>query len=271
MGLEIIDGKLIDTDEIAFNKKYTVISHGHEIWYRRFLDGLLFHNEIFDSTNSLLGTDISMEMTRVECSSCGLRVQTRFDKASNTFECEGAECPYPDGHVPLSFDLNFPSGIMVVENDMRRLLNEQPPDDSIEHWSDHTKNFYVNTKLGCVNTSLWYAERGMAHCFVGNTCPGIYRTSEDSYEIGNYWEHDGEEDDEGVNKAPGTEVAGVLTDLWWFSIMDKILYENLGGTFDQWTDMIDVKPGTWTFTHHWHEGDFDQDSSHCYTDITFKG
>jgi hypothetical protein len=262
---KLIDGAYVDLAKQRFYEKFTVEAKGHHAWYYRLLDSL-GHRLLAEES----GNDVLREAgMRVECGTCGLHVPYTFDFDTNTFTLE-SPCPFPDDHVPLSFDLAVPSGILVVENDMRRLMPEHPDDDTLDYFNDITKNFYVNTQWGCANTSLFYAKQGMAHCFVGNTCPGIYRLSEDHYQIGQFHKYEGD-DLEPTSYEPGERVGGIITDLWWYSIMDKILYENSGGKADDWTDMVTVKPGIWTFTHHWHEGDFDRDDAMVYTDITFKG
>lgn len=267
---QLIDGVYVDLAKQRFYEKFTVVDQGHRLWYYRLLEALGYflmgdQNEVLRKAGS-----------KVECGTCGLHVPYTWDADALSFTiAEEDACPFPGGHIPLTFDLEIPSGVLVVENDMRRLLGEdQPPEDTLEGWSDLSKNYYVNTDWGTAHTSMWYADRGMAHCFVGNTCPGMYRLSEDHLQIGSFWEFDGPEDYNGTDTAPGERVAGITTDLWWYSIMDKDRYEALAGEpveADNYTELVKVKPGRWTFTHHWHEGDFDRDKAKVYTDIRYKG
>lgn len=150
-------------------------------------------------------------------------------------------CSNPDGHVDNQFTLDVPSGKLLVGNDLRDLAPVNGGRDDI------------NGCIGRMRVTASYAVAGMAHGFVGNTCPGVYKLVDGSFTIGTYDNDDYEE-----NPPEGSErVAGVCTDLWWYSILDYDLAKARCDALKlPWArilksaDVVDVEPGTYTFVHH---------------------
>ena len=160
------------------------------------------------------------------CSYCGQRVKYVFD---GEWRVEGLPCPHPDGLPTTTWELNIPSGKIVVANDLRDLFPMSRECQS------------VNLVVGRHETQLAYAEVGMSHGSVGNTCPDVWRKEEGSYLIANgppedyknyrcfkgedgEWQEETEEWAEGEYELElskyGQQVASVCTDLWWYSIVD---------------------------------------------------
>lgn len=182
-----------------------------------------------------------------ECPFCGERLQIGFDGKGLVVMAD--PCPHPEGLV-TEWELNVASGKIVVTNDLRTWF----PSDG-----DHN----INLMLGCHLTTLDYAKVGMAHGFVGNTCPGVYRMPGDRYVIGNFREELWDEDEEEFVPNPkpcpwGEEVAGVCTDLWWFSIVDLEEFQRRVPHYTPDADVeaflkdrnfhvVDVKPGVYKF------------------------
>jgi len=151
-------------------------------------------------------------------------------------------CPYPDG-IPLIFELNVPSGVMIVANDLRR------------HF-DFQGYYSVNTVIGCVKTTKAMEAVGCAYAFVGNSCPGVYKTKEDTFVIASMG-YDRETDKE--IQPEGVHVAGIVTDLWWYSIVDGDEFARRGCEGEYDVDRVQVRPGVYRFTHHSldHEDNFE--------------
>ena len=164
-------------------------------------------------------------------------------------------CAYPEGLV-TEWELNVPSGKLVVANDLREWF---PSDE------DYDVNLAVNRHL----TTLGYAKVGMSHGFVSNTCPGVYRSG-GRFIIGNY--HDELWDDEKNKFYPnpepcpwGEEVAGVCTDLWWYSIVDfdefmrRVSHYTPNANVEELlknVTVVEVTPGVYKFRHD-HNIDYD--------------
>jgi hypothetical protein len=91
----------------------------------------------------------------------------------------------------------------------------------------------------------------MAHAFVGNTCPGVYQINDSKFVIGTATER----------KRPvkgAKRVAGICTDLWWFSIVDYDQFVSRSGREPgEYEEVVSVKPGVYRFRHRYHQVDDD--------------
>lgn len=179
-----------------------------------------------------------------------------FETNGKVVRIVGAPCKFPDGLPPNEWELNVPSGKLVVANDLRELFPLAEDDD-----------FDVNTNLGCRQTASAYAAIGMSHAFVGNTCPGVYRCKDGTYKIANEPSED-RWDDEKKEYVPidpkpefdGERVAGICTDLWWYSICDHEEFKRRCKRFKQRKrdfsiEIVDVEPGVYRFRHNDREDD----------------
>lgn len=186
-------------------------------------------------------------ITSQKCPCCGAG---DFGVETNGIEIriKGEKCPFEDG-IPLTeWELNVPSGKLVVANDLRSIF--PLPDE---------ESFDIDGAFGCRQTSLEYAANGLSHAFVGNTCPGVFKLEKDSYKIANtpaeeFW--NGKEYIEIKPRIPfeGEEVAQICTDLWWYSICDKEEFDRRCKRFkidekDLSAKVIAVKPGVYKFLH----------------------
>lgn len=169
------------------------------------------------------------------------------DKSNFRFECngvslrfDGEECPRPNGYPPNEWELNVPSGKLVVANDLRdwfpNLLGER---------------FDVNNTKGTRATTDAYASVGLSHAFVGNSCPAVFELGEGSFKIasGSY-----DDDGEHVEPTEGKQVASICTDLWWYSICDSQEFKQRSKQLklkqkDARVKTINVKPGVYRFRH----------------------
>jgi hypothetical protein len=169
------------------------------------------------------------------CSECG--EQFTFRREGTTLIAE-SECAVPGGIQPYSVLLNVPSGRIVMANDLREL-------------TQINDNFNVNKTCGQVGLTKAYAEDGMVHIFVGNTCPGVYE-KDGKIEVGldNSWQDD--EEDLSAEQV-GKDLGSICTDLWWYSAMDGDLFE--ARCAEQGIDPkslieveVNVEPGVYAFS-----------------------
>jgi len=145
--------------------------------------------------------------------------------------------------ITVSVELNVPSGKMVFANDLR-------------------EGFYVigthdiSTSAGLAAESKSYEAIGMVHLYVGNTCPGVYQYKNGSFVVGSGKGRDGKL----------KEVAGICTDLWWYSVVDYDEYVRRykAKPSKNDCDVVRVKPGVYRFDHFFGGG---RDS---YTVTTFS-
>lgn len=191
----------------------------------------------------------SMSIPMDGCSYCGAR---RFSVETNgaTLRLSGNDCPLPRGFDPHEWELNVPSGRIVVANDLRKWFPLPEGDGDLAS---------VNTVLGCRQTTKAYADVGMAHAFVGNTCPGVFKLEDGKFKIANeppdeYWNGTDWVAYEQPPVMEGKQVGSITTDLWWYSMCDgdefKRRTKKFGGslkTADAKT--IKVKPGVYRFRH----------------------
>jgi hypothetical protein len=180
----------------------------------------------------------------IDCWECGQEVAFRIDGRSMVAE---NPCPYPDGLPAIEFELNVPSGKMVVGNDFR---------DSFVVCGD----FNVNKTSEIAKTCHVYAEVGLAHAYVGNTCPGMFKVDDGSFVIGVGGK---------TNPVKGSRrVAGICTDLWWYSIADYDEFvRRTGRQPDERTEsVVNCRPGVYRFRHQYHLLDHeDYTKSQVYT------
>lgn len=165
----------------------------------------------------------------LECGECGELI---------SFETNGIEvrcanlCPYPHGLPAYEIELNVPSGKFVVANDLRPYF-------------PIIGDYNVNKTICCKQTSDKYAQAGMAHMNVGNTCPGMFRINDGSFVIGTVRKQ---------NPVKGSRcVAGICTDLWWYSIADYdqfLIRAKRKPNNDE--QIVICKPGVYRFKHQYH-------------------
>lgn len=157
-------------------------------------------------------------------------------------------CPFEAGLPPTEWELNVPSGKLVIANDLRQIFPLPEAED-----------FSIDTAYGCKQTALAYAQHGMSHAFVGNTCPSVYQLGKGVYKISNapsteMWNGKKYVDIDPPLPFDGKQVAGICTDLWWYSICDQAEFKRRCKRFgvkqaEFNAEVINVKPGVYRFRH----------------------
>jgi hypothetical protein len=180
-----------------------------------------------------------------QCSECGENPNFEFDGRILRAK---TKCPYPDG-LTYEWELNVPSGKMVVANDLR------------DTWKI-IGDFNVNYSVNCMKTTMKYAEVGMSHAIVSNTSPGVYRINNGKFVIGT------SDENERSPVKGARQVGSICTDLWWYSIVDYDDYVKRLGEPDtkKFIDVVKCKPGVYRFRHLFHIVDFD-DPGVVFTEI----
>jgi hypothetical protein len=187
------------------------------------------------------------------CVTCGEGLKLEI---TETAAVPKEPCLFPDG-ITTKIVLKVPSGKIVVEDDLRPLY---------DGFNDHFASY--NTDLGQAQVVKAYEKQGCAYGPVGNSCPGLYRTGEDTYVIASQvYVYDDEDDEEDKGHLPdGWEcLASICTDLWAYSIADYDDWVSKGGTEDDgsgtacWSgaDIVEIPAGEYEFTHHTGERGFD--------------
>ncbi len=146
------------------------------------------------------------------------------------------DCKYPDGMITET-ELNVPSGKIVVKDDLRQ-------------WFDYVGDFNINSTKGTTLATIEMAKIGCAHGFVGNSCPGIYRQADDVYIIANPGYKNGSYEDEDKIDPEGEYVAGICTDLWWYSLVDYDEFKRRAGDItpeEAGAEVFEVRLGVYHF------------------------
>lgn len=162
----------------------------------------------------------------VTCPECGVAPEFYYYKGA--FQAD--PCAYPNGLPAFSFELNIPSGKIVVANDLRGAF-------------PITGSYYVNYTINEMRTTLAYAKLGMAHGFVGNTCPAFQAKGDQNFYITN------------GNPIKGLRTkCRICTDLWWYSLCD---FDELARRKPEWIksedlDIVKCRPGVYKITHQYH-------------------
>ncbi len=191
------------------------------------------------------------------CPVCGEDLTFTFD--GREFKSK-TKCPFPNGMGEYSIDLPVPSGKLVVANDLRNLFKSEYEEIELYPWSKGW-GFDIMTLMGCRRTFETYGKLGMAHGFISNTCPGMYRVDKNTLTL-SMVKYDEESGNVIESEVPGEKVGGVCTDLWWYSIMDYDKYvEKSGEELDRHCDIIDVKPGMYKITHREHIFNIDENAT----------
>lgn len=184
-----------------------------------------------------------------ECHWCGEMPLYSYDGTALT---STTACAKADGYT-TTVTLRVTSGKIVVADDLRgvyRLTREQ--EDALGDY---------NAAYGQAQWMHAYEALGCAYGPVGNSCPSLYQTGEDTYAIVS----PAYNEDTHEPIFDGTHLAGITTDLWAYSIADHDDYLAKGGTIDQYgPEVVEVPNGLYTFSHHTHEKAFNYDD---YRDV----
>lgn len=182
------------------------------------------------------------------CGECGEALRFSFD--GRTLRAIN-ECEQPNGALPYSFKITVASGRLCFANDLR---DAYPDAEYLYNEAPDGKTRDINTRVGAKNVTLDYAARNMAHIFVGNSSPGMYLQESGQYIVAERG-YDDETDQE--IEPEGKELGSIITDLWWYSMVDAVELENRfllhvkdQGTFAEWmkkedVQVIDIEPGTY--------------------------
>lgn len=180
------------------------------------------------------------------CYSCGDRLDLEVTEDAVTVV---RPCSYPDG-ITTVITLAVPSGQLLVSDDLR----------PVYRWDGSAMADY-NSALGQAQATMAMAEAGCAFSPVGNTCPALYRTGKDRYVIAS----PGYDEDTGTEQLPAgwDRLAGIVTDLWAYSVADYAHWQSRGGNpagLDWCETVIGIAPGDYQFTSHSGERSFN-----CHT------
>lgn len=183
-----------------------------------------------------------------KCRYCDARLMVLTD--GKTLLIAGDPCPVPDGFVHHDIELNVPSGILVVGDDLQQ-------------WYPTKSDRDINGLIGTIQMIDDYAKIGLAMGAVGNSSPSLRRVkdAENKFVISNHG-HDWDDEDEDDGNPWGETLADICTDLWWYSIADgddfkrRLAHYTPDIDIETWENGLDtswthttvkVKPGVYRF------------------------
>ena len=152
------------------------------------------------------------------CSKSGQRIHTDFFDWVPTLLAIITGEPVDDcPEIPAIYtvDINFPTGDLLI-SDWFRI-------DAFNNQTKPAEHYDINTDVGVIATTKWHAEQDFIHVLVSNTSPNIYQDS-NTLVIGR------DEDPDNEAKTSLEAKGRICTDLWWASIIDRNVLENMVGT-----------------------------------------
>jgi hypothetical protein len=203
------------------------------------------------------------ELTFSRCGNCDYQLELDYtDHAVSVRK----PCPYPDG-ITSVITLAVPSGKLIVTDDLRPLYNWRDSGGNDPEWmADY------NSALGRHQAIAVMAQAGCAFGPVGNSDPGLYRTGDATFAIASPALN--EDTDKEIPPKGWERLAGIITDLWAYSIADYGDWLARGGdpatlSLGWKEEIVEVPPGTYEFTCHTGERSFDRDApgTVIYADI----
>lgn len=171
-----------------------------------------------------------------ECSECGETVLYEYNtetcelldyvRNKETNNLERGKCVSVGDY---SFEVEIPTGVILCADRLPNSYNMLQKLDG----TDVT----LNSALGVKLRTLSYSNANIFHVFVGNSCPDVYKLGDTLY-IGHSFNNEcypcscGKENcDCAYEEFPpingAKTIGGICTNLWWVSIVDISIYEQL--------------------------------------------
>lgn len=157
------------------------------------------------------------------CPSCDVHMSIVIDFEKNLIK-PFDYIPVPDcklAKLPsrVIVKLKSPSGKLVFLNNPRSFFKKKR-EDGIDDYSKHSS---INSTMGCIEETQFYAQHNIGYFFIGNTMIDIFQKDKVIVTT-NY----NDEDSRHVKKYSTYQHKGyICTGLWWYTILDYDLYHEL--------------------------------------------
>jgi hypothetical protein len=231
-----------------------------------------------------LGEDTCLQY----CHHCSQNLQLETD--GHTIRMVGP-CSHPNGISSYDVEVDFPTGKVVVCDDLRPWFREAFVRVRRKESGETLWQYTFDRVIGKINVAREYAQDNYMTGFCGNTCPGVWQSEEEptKFLIANP-PYEGEL----LDQIPGYKpIAGIFTDLWWYSLADLQYVETkvpLFRTFDpekgemilspmeeEYSSIpgkvIEVPPGRYRCTNHYEAvgNNYDRTTPTIYAEIVRVG
>ena len=150
----------------------------------------------------------------------------------------------------FTYDIDVPSG---------KLIFCDWPDkgrDILKSIEDKVGFIDINCDYGIEKMSTLYAANNIGTFFVGNSSPHILRKGNSIIVESPVVEYDDDDEEIGTNYSDETfeDVGSICTDLWWCTVFDLEVYQNLVGEKYDEEDVgahtvVDIEPGKYRFKY----------------------
>lgn len=137
------------------------------------------------------------------------------------------------------------SGKIIIENDLR---------DEFLKKNKKSEYFDLNTIKDSIKYSQSYADRGLLHGYIGNSCPKVYYSKEEEIILIGV-DYDEKTFKDILPNNTYNKLTSIITDLWWYSICDVNSIKN-----PEKYQQYEITAGTWELEHYygiselgWHE------------------
>lgn len=167
------------------------------------------------------------------CHACNeyLTMVINYDQMAVVPLVKKPDCPLANAPTNIVIDLKSPSGKLVFLNDPRQFLK-------IER--DNRYAVSINSTLGCIQETEFYASHNVGFFFVGNSSPHIFQ-KDNELVLCSYYDDD---EDENLVSDEHVELGYVCTDLWWYTVMDHQLFLDMCAANDVDPESIDYTVAT---------------------------
>lgn len=122
------------------------------------------------------------------------------------------DCPLANVPTNIVVELNSPSGKLVFLNDPREFFKLK---------RENRYAISINSTLGCIQETQFYADHNIGHFFIGNCMPYIFQKDNEIL----FSSFNDESEDDAFEDYD--QLGYVCTGLWWYTILDYQLFLTL--------------------------------------------
>lgn len=129
---------------------------------------------------------IDFSTTSSSCCVCDAHMGLKYDYDTKTVSLterskKAGICPGKEIDPKHSMELDLSGGKILIANDMRCLFGEVDEEEAEFHKANESRTSSVNSMLGRINNTNFWASLGMMYFQSGNTCPSYFWNPDKHY------------------------------------------------------------------------------------------